>query len=458
MSLTKNISDLENYEIIRKLGKYESYYDYEVSNRNFYLTRSLLVNLTKGVIGKDLLKEACKYWAKRNPLLQAEIFRAENNRNEKYFVTIRNQEDFFNFNNVEIIETYDTLKWKEVMDQEIIAPFDLTKGPLWRLKVIKLINNDAENIGFNHVFILTSQHSIGDGRSMFTLSIQLLDIIGALIENRKCPEMDSIEQSLFSVEDFIKQKTFEINLSDEVKLDDENRIPDCFGDQVSGTHGKMEYFALESEKLSKLLKKTKENCKNAKLTGVLQTLIALALKNIYKKYECEYVESKQFQIVLLVSLREKLGLSNSYNGVFSAAFENSIQESLSLDSIWSIAEEKSILLHKRIKNNEDVKYFEHTDELWNLVENGEFSESNISFALSNIGVMKNTESDVIKVYEHYLRMPSIHKRIGSCMFNAISTINNRLCWAITYNEQTFTRAILLEIQEEMLNLIEKLIE
>ncbi|CAF1101580.1 unnamed protein product [Brachionus calyciflorus] len=455
MSLVRSSEEIKNFQVIRKLGEYESFYDYEVINGNLYLTRAMLVNLKKSEIDLNLLKKACSYWCKRNPLLQAQIFRGDANKYDRNFVKFSDEEKFYKFDNVELITTNDPQKWKEIMDREVIFPFDLNTDPLWRLKVLKLVDNPETE--FNYVLILTSQHTFGDGRNLFTLIVQLLNILSALIEEKTCPEMLSIKLSEQTAEEMIKSKNFIFGEDNgENQFDKISRRPLCFGDKINGQHGKMEYFTIPNETLKKLISKMKENNRKAKLTGVITGLVALSQKNLQEKYNCK-VDSNRVQFLCLTSVREKLGIDNSYNGVFSSALDQCIDFDLNLDNFWEFSEKQTIGLHEMIKKNLDIKHFDYTHEYFETMLNETYDESNLNAIISNIGIMNNTESDVIKVIEHYIRMPVIYGRIGSTIFNAITTINGRLCWAISFNEKYFTQKIIKELISEINTLICKLI-
>jgi hypothetical protein len=49
---------------------------------------------------------------------------------------------------------------------------------------------DESRENSNHALILTVQHTIGDGRNCYEIGVQLLNIIGALLEGQECAEMD----------------------------------------------------------------------------------------------------------------------------------------------------------------------------------------------------------------------------------------------------------------------------
>ena len=48
------------------------------------------------------------------------------------------------YTNVEVLETESNLKWMEIIENELQIAFD-TDGPLWRLKIVKLMKNLDQN-------------------------------------------------------------------------------------------------------------------------------------------------------------------------------------------------------------------------------------------------------------------------------------------------------------------------
>ena len=158
-------SSLNELKVIRRLGDDECLYDNEFLNRNFLLCRALRTSVPKQFeIDHDILMKALDIWIRRHPFLQAYIHRTNDPNWKKskilmprYFVYL--DKSFNEYNNIEIVETNNELLWTEMIEAELKNLFALEHEPLWRMKVIKLLNNDEKN---NHYdFVFTNHHAIG---------------------------------------------------------------------------------------------------------------------------------------------------------------------------------------------------------------------------------------------------------------------------------------------------------
>ena len=453
-------------KVMRKLGDDECLYDNEFLNKNFLLCRALRTSVPKPFeIDHDILTKALSIWIKRHPFLQAYIHRTNDPAwtkskilMPKYFVYL--DKNFSDYNNIEIIETNNELLWTEVIETELKTLFSLENEPLWRMKIIKLLCNDANS---NHYdFIFTNHHAIGDGRNLYTIMIQFLNILGALLENKTCDEMNGeIEHSNFCMEelvhDFKSKPEYKSSKVDTVFDPNTNRTPSTIGNP-NGVHGRFLHIYTENSKLKKLITKMKANAPECKLTSLLVAIFCMAFRKSYIKHGVGEVPLDSFQFDLLSSIREKLKLKNSQMGVYSVALMCRIDQELNNESIWGIAEKLSTELHKRINANEDIEGISHMDELLELIESDIYETKQPSnFAFSNIGVMRNTENSVIKLKEHYVGMPTVEKRFAPGIFNGVTTIDNNMCWAISFNEKIFSVEFFKSVRNEIVSIVDQLI-
>jgi hypothetical protein len=442
-------------------------YDNETENGNFVLTRVFLVDIKSDEIPLDLVRRACAFWARRHPFLRAKIHRTDNYL-ERYFVEL-DESDAFKFDNVQVLdEAESSARWLEIMDSEIVTRFDMDKDPLWKLKFVRLAKGEVD-LNYNYAMILTTQHSIGDGRNCYEIGVQLLNILGALLEGKVCGEMsDVVEESLFTSEELFAQKAIKFEL--EVSGHDElNRSPKAFNSQVDQPHGRLQYFCLDAVKMKKLLAKVKSSSKCSKLTSVLGAILSLALRNLYEKHNADDVPRDKFQSVILASTRDKYGISNTQMGVYSCAVHGTyfITEQLSadfdnsnFDRFWSVCDEQSASLAGKLKRNEEFTFYAEMDELIEALRDiSKFSEKNLHFALSNIGVMRNTScTDTVRIREHYVRMPCITGRIAENPFVGVTSIDGNLCIALSHNENVLNSAVMTELVAEMQRLIDLIIQ
>ena len=458
--------------IIRKLSPHECLYDNETFHKNLNLTRVFLCQLTTGEVTLDLLKRAAIFWVRRHPLLAAEIKRNSENQLDRYFVK-RNDATVFQFDNIQLLDETDSLKWMDVMNSEILTKFDMDRDPLWLIKCVRL--NSSTSSDYNLALIFTTQHSIADGRCCYEIGVQYLNIIAALIENKHCDEMDPdvVEHSLLTNAELLASKQIKSGLPD-IEQDQRNRHPKAFGIQNTTTEdsavhsGKLECFYFEADELKKILAKVKSSSKSSKLTSVLSTVFCLAFKTLYKRYAVDDLASQiKFQYFQLASIREKIGISNTQMGVYSAVYHGVINVSESdyseivndgnFKPFWSMADEASVKLAESLKRNDEIVFYDEIVPLMGALNDGSYDETNLNFVMSNIGVMRNTSSQALRIKQHYLRMAAIKNRLGAGPFIGVTSIDEKLCIAISYNEEDTRTEVVKEIVVEFRKIVAQLL-
>ena len=514
-------ASMKKLKIIRKLGNIESIYDNEILNENFLLSRVFRTEIPTE-LSRAAVSQALEIWVKRHPLLQSCIYRTLDEKSHrpkillpKYFVYL--DKNLNSYDNIEMLETRNDRLWMELIETELKTNFSLENEPLWRMKIVKVLENEASS---NHYdFIFTNHHAIGDGRNLYTIMIQFLNILGALLEKKTCIEMNAeIEHSNFcmeeltdvfkseqdtecAIENFFIDRRKQTNYLNKLngryhiynslceKIDENSfmleelvekfkaklkykseilnigfdelthRMPSSLGDRANGTHGRFLNVYVESFKLEKLIKKMKLNALKCKLTSVLAVLFCMSLRQSYAKYGVQDIPLDSFQFDLLSSLREKFKIKNSQMGVYSVSIKSRLDGEIDKQNLWAKAQSLSLLTHERIKNNEDVEGLSKIPKLIGLIESGYdfFNNQSFNFCLSNIGVMKNTASNLIKVKEHYVAMPTLENRFDPVLFNSISTIDNNLCWGISFNEKVFSGEFVLDLKSALVGLIDEIV-
>ena len=195
---TNNVNQPAN--IIRRLGLIESLYDDDVLNGSLILSRAFHTQVPRSyALNETFLFDALLVWTKKYPLLRARIHRpARGDDTEKSepptsraprLSTIRDTKFFaymqphsqFQFANVDFAETSDDeLEWQRLLESELVRPFDTDNGPLWRLKLLKIIDTSKEHAQANtdkFVFIFSTHHSIGDGKQLHIFQLIQFDAV-----------------------------------------------------------------------------------------------------------------------------------------------------------------------------------------------------------------------------------------------------------------------------------------
>lgn len=446
--------------VIRKLGFIESLLDEEFFEVGGELqTRSILFELKQGnELTLDLLKKACTYWVKHLSILEAEIRRTP----EGAFFVKMSPDEAFNFDkNVELVETENASDWEKLMEEK--HSFDRNKGHLWKLKVFKIINNPS--LDYNYVLVLTTQHSITDGRNGYDIGRRLVNIIGSVVSGQTCAEMNegNVIESKFNVEQLINQRhKLDPNYAPVSKFDKKSRITQAFSDANADDVTRLKYFMLPADQTTKLIKKMKENSKQAKLTSVLTLICGLAYKRLFKRHNVTDIPTDTLPFSLAVNLRDRLGLDNATMGAFVTVYDQVINqkdyESLDLNTIWRLAEIETTALHKFMQSNDLLDFSLFVEKDLSSVLDPNVKEFDFLFRLSNYGIMKNTDVDVVKIKEHYvLTLKMFGRHLGNISMNQC-TIDGKLCWSCIYNQKLQSNSFVTELLDEIKLIINQLIE
>lgn len=447
--------------VLRKLGFVESMLDKEfVDVGGEMQTRALLFELKQGEITRHLLEQACTYWVKHLPLLGAEIKREPT---QSFFVQM-DPELIFNFDKtVQLIETEDAREWERLIQERQI--FDKNKGHLWKLKLVKI--NNHQELDYNYVLILTTQHSTTDGRNGYEISRRLLNIIGSLVLGQTCPEMDenNVVFPKYNTDELVEQThKLDKDFKPVPVLDKVNRISASFSDPDAENLTRLRHFIVPSEKFKKLLKKMKENSKETKMTSVLSMVCCLAYKNLLKRHNITDVPTDTLPYSLLVNFRDKLGVSSATMGAFVNGFDQMLSREdsarLDLNTIWSVAEKQSIALHTVLQSNYYLDSTLYQKEHWLDPEPEGGPEPNVFdffFRLSNYGVVPNTDVTNIKIKQHYVMTLKIYGRhLGNISMN-LCTIEGNLCWSCIYNQKRQSNKHVTELLDEVNHIIDQLV-
>jgi hypothetical protein len=220
---------------------------------------------------------------------------------------------------------------------------------------------------------------------------------------------------------------------------------------------------LNPAKQSQLLAKLKSNAKDAKLTSVISTIACLAFKNLYAKYQVNDIPIGKFQFSLMGSLRDKLGVSNTQMGMYITQYERFLDDSdnrLELGSVWRLAEEESISLHKTRATNTDIDMVVFMDRMFDVImadpEMG-YSDDKLNFKISNIGPMRNTDVANVRVRQCYVRTTNVYKRPGSNLLIGVASVDGNLCFAVSYNEKLISSRVVSELIEQFKQIVDHLI-
>jgi len=252
----ENLKLLEEVRVLRKLGITESIYDNEVLNRNFILSKILIISLDEPYsINVSLVRQTSSKWIRRHELLSSKI-RCQDfinlNKSPKFFVEKRETNE-----NVEFFEMTESLNLVDTVEIEVKTPFNSEIGQLWRMKIFKLFNSNE------YIFMLTVHHGLADGKNLNALLVEYLKILQELLVEKIVKDEEKEDKSEFcefSLEDLIfRQKEAFVYIPNLIErsvagdmITPRNLKDDTYSNAYE-THGKFDFFKLEPVKLEKLI-------------------------------------------------------------------------------------------------------------------------------------------------------------------------------------------------------------
>ena len=138
------------------------------------------------------LNEAAAHWVKHNPLLGSCIKIIDN---VDLFVQIEKE---LTFDNITVEDTDDIDEWKKSINSKNLQKFDQPEMT-WALKCIRHTPSSQ------NVFVFTQLHALFDGKSSNQNCIEFFNILGAVLEGRKCEEMNTVVDSSVNMEEIYEK-------------------------------------------------------------------------------------------------------------------------------------------------------------------------------------------------------------------------------------------------------------
>ena len=380
---------------------------------------------------------------------------------------------------------------------------DSKNGPLWRLNFIETTstndNEIANELNYSYYVIFTAHHSIADARNAHYLFTQLFSIIDNVFSNinahfefsyrfepsiedrlfnndpvklsninmAECEHFNGNtckiikEFSYFNDQSRLEKVHFNQSIKFESVVDDyKNDINFC---DVRKNLVRVHHFTLNDE-FKSLLRLCKIN--KTKMTACINMITALATRELYK----QFTNDKEFLNIhyhLLANLRPFLDppIDNFIMGYWAVVFGLNFFAECDLNdkifwskTFWEHVKHEANALHERIRNNEHFEAAKFDNILFQQISNEEkfVNGGGVHYALSNLGVMPSSISSEskIKIKKHFFGTSLQENRWSSLIFHGLTTIDDSLCWSITYNSNLFTT----EIIETLVSFIKKIIQ
>lgn len=290
-----------------------------------------------------------------------------------------------------------------------------------------------------HILLTSFHHALVDAKNLFHIARQYLSLCLSLKTTvQKNIALEPMEKYLFS------RYAYE-NISD---LDCKPRIlrPNPIVSRTGIRH-----FCVPEPMLKCLI----DRCRSHKirLNSILTSLTASAY---YRA--ADYHDEKTLKIHMMVNIRPKLDLTFEQIGMFVTVFDCLIHiNEQSCLSLWPNAIEQHHDLYRRIDEKEYIRNCQNDGDLLKAIHNNElFSCDDVHFAFSNLGLLPNIDSN--DIIEHYFGVSLVEQRWTSSILLGIGTINNNLCFTITYNQNQIQKDFLDKWIENIYYLLEHIEE
>jgi hypothetical protein len=518
-SLKDTYIDRDGKKLLRKLGQNERIFHGQNNINRSYIYRSLLV-ITKVNFNQNvnIVLKAIDEWKKIHPLLRCRVLNMPDPKNEllkEGYFSYASDQKVKGFDNIRFLHYKSNNSssncediWKLLVEHETTMPLDGENGLLWRLKFFEIKNlSRSEKPLYLYAVILAFDHAIMDGRSSYKVLLQLFSLIEDIYMSKfKRPKEEPIlppKEDIFKTkrETVQPQNTPQFYLKAPSFLDIENAYKTAYiplknlsvEEETRGviyTHENRPYvtvrelirvskcgnskfrtLVINKTDLARLIKKCKEN--NVKLTSFLNMILVLALRLLYDNNK-EHISDKD-QIINYatnISLREfpefkQYNTDNTNNstigcyiGLSFMSFTEQLRFSNSnkdwVNDFWRLTKKESDDFHTKLNKGEFVNSI-HLPPI--KKEKDDFF---YHFGNSNLGKvdasLKKDEVSLIRVQQAFATSKYSRENFLCWFSNLIITVEDQLCWTISYNTYCIRQGVIDMIIENLTKVIRDLIE
>ncbi|CAF0756229.1 unnamed protein product [Rotaria sordida] len=408
--------------LIRELGAAERIYCREQTDYGNQTLVQVLIISNKNIINESKARQALiKLYQDYCPVLGYKICPSDDQTTLVYKLKDEEHAEQDLMSNFRYEQDID---WHEVFENELNIPFDNENLSRWII-----ING--------HILIMSFHHVTVDAKNLFYIGRRYLLLCSSLTNNfRNNIFLEPMEKYLFNKYSYEKISDLELK-SQPIRP---NPI-------ISRTNVRHFYFSKQ------ILFHLIDQCH---LHGIrLNSILTLITAHAYY-LACNYNDEKILKIHMMVNIRPQLKLDYEQTGMFATVFDcfvNINQQSTS--SIWLNAIKQHRDLHNRINEKEYIINCKNDTDLLKMINNNEyFSCDDVHFAFSNLGLLSNTNDNQIE--EHYFGVSLIEQRWTSSILVGISTINDHLCFTITYNKNKIETNFIEKWIEKIYYLLEQI--
>ena len=325
----------------------------------------------------DLVREALFHMQQRHPFLRAylDIQQKEN----LMFIKLDNEniEEKIELEWLDLSKQVDENQRKRAIDES--ARFDSTlfkyenKDLLWKTQVITY----KENSMIKYLINLVLHIAITDGINITTLTIELVNIINALITEKECDEMKIKLEPVENLHVICDQrKLFKESHKETIqKLGNLEKVKFNLADELGSnkeTGFILDLFKLDKELTTNIIVKSKPH--KVRLTGYFQTAALYAMRDLYQENGLEFPKRISIEIPASLRVRYEPNLEFYHCGLHTVMVIFSTEEDKFGDfkDFWRDAK----YVHDKIHEYTSAE----TGSLFSMTHNEELDEFNKVFS------------------------------------------------------------------------------
>lgn len=349
----------------------------------------------KPLINQELIKKSMRILCKRHPFLRAYVQIQEN----RAFLKI-DQDDYNQKLDLEWLDLTQTPINRSRITEECSKfnskHFDLNnKSLLWRVQVIKYTDLNSK---IKYILNLVINLFISDGLNSTVLSIEMVNILNALLDKKVCTEMQDFLSPTENLHFYCEK--FNFNTQKKPNFRNSNSkfiLPEEFSSKEQEVGFELEFLKLNKELTKKILDYSK--IKQVRQSAFFHTLFFYALRDLYLESDLKFPTRVFIDLSANLRLRYKGDFDFSNVGChacmvkFPATFGR-------FTNFWKDAQ----YVQKEIDENINIK----TGNLFSVTHNfnDEPKKSNdCDFVLSNLGRHINER---VKLFQGCLKIKEIY--------------------------------------------------
>ncbi|XP_070562068.1 uncharacterized protein [Ptychodera flava] len=164
---------------IRQLSPSESY-TYDLNKRGMEIICDMVFVQSRLPLTSELVTAAAKVLQRKHPLLKMKIMEDSNSKVKvQYFIPMEEL--------VVDVDDIEAESWEDVHAMEMKTNFNLSTGPLWRVRLLRSNENQESGV-HKHILAVSFVHFIADGNCIMRLFDELMDTLNQISNNESVAE------------------------------------------------------------------------------------------------------------------------------------------------------------------------------------------------------------------------------------------------------------------------------